>query len=58
MSKNVIYILIGLAVVAVIGMYLQSVVVSSLRPPDDNVVVPDTHHSSTGKVVKGVRGVR
>ena len=57
MSKNVIYILVGLAAVALIGLYLQSVVVSSLRPPDDNVVVPDTHQKIL-RPMKGVRGVR
>jgi hypothetical protein len=57
MSKNVIYILVGLAVVVLIGMYLQSVVINSLRPPDDNVVVPDTHQKISHPI-KERRGVR
>jgi len=57
MSKNVIYILVGLGVVALIGLYLQSIVVNSLHPPDDNVVVPDTHQKILHPV-KGLRGVR
>ena len=56
MSKNVIYILVGLAVVALIGLYLQTIVVNSLRPPDqgDSVVVPDTHQ----KILHPIQGRR
>jgi hypothetical protein len=54
MSKNVIYILVGLGVVALIGLYLQSIVVKSLRPPDDSIVVPDTHQ----KILHPIKGNR
>ncbi len=52
MSKNVVYIIIGLAVVALLGLYLQSVVVNALKPADDNLVIPDTHKKVT-KIIKG-----